>query len=325
MAAKARGRERLAVIIVSHNDAHWLGACISSVYERAGDLDVEIVVVDSGSSDGTGDLVSRAFPAVRLVTSANRGFAAANNRGLETVEGDWVLFLNPDTEVVEGTLELLISLLRQRPTVGLAAVRHLTPDGAVFPTMRRFPNALRWLFEALGSERAPFQASWLGERELDATRYEHETPCDWTTGAFMLVRRAAIESAGNWDERFFLYCEETDLCLRIHQAGWDIWHFPQLTIVHHANKAGWNESLAAQSAFARRLYMAKHFSAAHRVAGIAALGLGYGLRALARSRDPEVDAGRRACARAALATLAGRRPPPFGNPTSDDNPRADGR
>ena len=154
-----------------------------------------------------------------MVATQNRGFAAANNRGLEVVDADWVLFLNPDTEIVAGTLADLVSLVRARPTVGLAAVRQLDSDGELFPTIRRFPNAFRWLFEALGSEQAPFRASWLGERELDPSRYEHEVPCDWTTGAFMLVRREVIESVGYMDERFFLYCEETDYCLRIHRRG----------------------------------------------------------------------------------------------------------
>ena len=96
----------------------------------------------------------------------------------------------------------------------------------MFPTIRRFPNAFRSLFEALGSERFPFRASWLGERELDLSVYERDVACDWTSGSFMLVRWEALQSAGFMDERFFLYCEETDLCLRIKQAGWEIRHVP---------------------------------------------------------------------------------------------------
>ena len=147
----------------------------------------------------------------------------------------------------------------------------------------------------------------------DLGRYDQETACDWTTGAFMLVRRAAIDSAGYMDERFFLYCEEIDFCLRIRQAGWEVRHFPQVSIVHHAEKAGWSETLAGQMAFARRQYMAKHRPSTG-FAGIAALGLGYALRGMLGSRDPAVDGGRRASARARLATLLGRRPPPLGRP-----------
>jgi GT2 family glycosyltransferase len=307
-------RVSLAVVVVSHNDAHWLQSCLTSVDERAGDLDLEVVVVDSGSTDATQEVVAHEFAHARIIATENHGFAAANNRGLELVDSDWVLFLNPDTEIVSGTLAELVRIVSARPTVGIAAVRQVTGDGELFPTIRRFPNALRALFEALGSERAPIRASWLGERELDRARYQDETPCDWTTGAFMLVRREAIESVGFLDERFFLYCEETDYCLRVHQAGWEIRHFPQMTIVHHANKAGWDRRLAAQAAFARRQYMAKHFSPLHRVAGIAALGLGYALRGVLGSRDPDIDQGRRRAAWASLAVLLGVSPPPFGEP-----------
>lgn len=307
-------RERLGVIVVSHNDAHWLPACLSTLHARAGDVDLSVVVVDSGSSDDTAGFVRRAFPGVEVVLTENRGFAAANNRGLKRLDCDWILFLNPDTEITDGTLEELVALVRSRPSVGLAGVRQVTAAGDVFPTIRRFPNAVRSLFEALGSERAPFRASWLGERELDPEAYEREGPCDWTTGAFMLVRREAIESVGCMDERFFFYCEETDYCFRIRQAGWEIRHFPQLTVVHHANKAGWNARLAAQAAFARRQYMRKHFSPAHRVAGTVSLAIGYALRTTVPDRATEAHFGRRDAARTALRALVGRTPPPFGTP-----------
>lgn len=302
------------MIIVSHNHAGWLRPCLTSVRAMSGDLAVEIIVVDSGSSDDTGALVRGEFPEVRLLTTENRGFAAANNRALEAVDADWVLFLNPDTEILTGTLADLVSLLRARPNVGLASVRQVDADGVLHPTMRRFPNALRSLFEALGSERLPFHSSWSGERILDLASYEHETSCDWTTGAFMLVRKAAIENAGYMDDRFFLYCEEVDFCLRIRQAGWQVWHFPQLTILHHVNKAGSNATLSAQMAFARRQYMAKHYSPVHRAAGIFSIGLGYALRSVVPRGDPGNDREQRACAQAALMTLIGLAPPPFGYP-----------
>ena len=128
----------------------------------------------------------------------------------------------------------------------------------MFPTIRRFPNAARSLFEALGSERWPLRASWLGERELDLDVYERDVPCDWTTGSFMLLRRSALQSAGFLDERFFLYCEETDLCLRVIRAGWEVRHLPSLTILHHADKEFANTRLQAQAAFAKRQYFEKN-------------------------------------------------------------------
>jgi N-acetylglucosaminyl-diphospho-decaprenol L-rhamnosyltransferase len=204
-----------------------------------------------------------------------------------------------------------------RPGIGFASVRQVLPDGTLFPTIRRFPSPLRALGEALGSERLGLGGAVLGERELAAEPYERETDADWLTGAFMLLRREALEGAGLLDERFFMSSEETDLCFRVKAAGWRVVHLPAMTIVHHAGKRGTNPRMDAQYAFARRLFARKHFSPASRAAYLAALGLRYGLRALAPDRPAEAGgdgALRRASAKLSLQTLAGVKPPPFGAP-----------
>jgi GT2 family glycosyltransferase len=302
--------DRLSVIIVAHNSANWLAACLSSIEERSGSIDVEVVVVDSGSTDHTVDFVRREFPAARVLTTENRGFAAANNRGLEAVDTEWVLFLNPDTEILSGTLEEVVSMLRARPAVALAGVKQIDENGVMDPTIRRFPNAARTLFDGLGGERLGINAPWLGERVLDDALYERETSCDWTVGSFMLARKQAIDEIGGMDERFFLYCEETDLCLRLKQAGWNVIHLPQMTIFHQSSRTT-SEALSRQMALSRRQYMAKHFSPVHRLAGTVALGLGYALRALTPGRGSD-RARERLYARCAFLTTFGLRPPPFG-------------
>jgi N-acetylglucosaminyl-diphospho-decaprenol L-rhamnosyltransferase len=303
-------QNRLSVIIVSANSAKWLRPCLTTLYERASDVELDVVVVAAGCTDETVALVEEEFPQARTISCENRGFAYANNCALRTVDTDWILLLNPDTEILEGSFADVIARLGSRPTVGLVGVRQVTPDGQLFPTIRRFPNAVRSLFEAVGSERFPFRASWLGERELDLRVYERDVACDWTSGSFMLLRHEALQSAGFMDERFFLYCEETDLCLRIKQAGWEIRHLPYLTILHHANKEGWNPRLDAQAAYAKRQYFRKHLPPVHRFSAIAGLLLGYTLRSAIGGGDP----GRRESSHAALTTLLGLRPPPFGEP-----------
>ena len=304
----------LAVIVVSTNEAQWLRPCLSTLFAHLGEIRADVVVADNRSTDGTGELVEREFPAARVVTCENYGFGHANNRGLLTTNARYVVFLNPDTEIREGSFAELVARMDASPRLGLAGVKQITPDGQVFPTIRRFPNAVRALFEAMGSERYPLRASWLGERELDLSRYERETDCDWTSGSFMLARREALESAGYFDERFFIYSEETDLCLRIKSAGWDIRHLPSMTVLHHAQKAGVNPKMASQDAYARKQYSRKHFSPAHRGAYLGALALGYGVRAVAPRRDREVASGRRSESRAALSVLLGLKAPPFGSP-----------
>ena len=143
-------RADLAVIVVSTNEAKWLTPCLSSVYEH-GPISLEVVVADDESTDGTRELVESAFPDALVVTCRNRGFGHANNRGVEATDSRYVLLLNPDTEILQGTLAGLIDALDARPTVGAVGVRQVTPDGRLDPTIRRFSTATRWFFEAIGS------------------------------------------------------------------------------------------------------------------------------------------------------------------------------
>jgi GT2 family glycosyltransferase len=302
----------LAVIIVSTNEARWLRPCLRTVFDRAGDISLDVVVADNESTDGTRELVEGELRPARVVTCENRGFSHANNRALQTCDARYVLFLNPDTEILDGTLADLVRALDERPSVGLAGVKQVTADGELFPTIRRFPNALRALGEAFGGERLPLRAGWLGERELDLARYDREVACDWTSGSFLFARREAIESGGFLDERFFIYSEETDFCLRIKQAGWEIRHLPTMTILHHAEKAGVNPKMAAQDAFTRLQYARKNFSPAHKAAYLAALNARYLTRlGIAAARR---DAARRSASLRALRVVFGIDDPPFGEP-----------
>lgn len=305
--------EDLAVIVVSTNEAQWLRGCLTSVLEHRGGCSLDVVVADNASTDGTAELVRAEFPQARVVSCENRGFAHGNNRALETTDARYVLFLNPDTEILNGTFAVLVRHLDEHPEVGLAGVIQLTPEGDIYPTARYFPNALRAFGQALGSERLPFRSQMLYERELDLERYARVFECDWTSGSFMLARREALESAGYLDERFFIYSEEPDLCLRIKRAGWKVCHLPAMTIVHHAGKGGMRPKMWAQDAYARMQHAHKHFSPVHRGIYTAALGFGYGIRAIA----PVLDAsrsGRRDAALAALRVMVGLDRPPFGEP-----------
>jgi GT2 family glycosyltransferase len=305
-------RRDLSVIVVSTNESRWLDACLSTVYAHAGSARLDVVVVDNESRDGTAELVRERFPDARVVRCPNRGFPHANNRALMTPMARYVLFLNPDTEVLEGDFGTLVDMLDRRPDVGMLGVKQRTGDGALYPTMRRFPNAARAMGEALTSERWPLRPSWVGERNLDVDAYEVEQECDWTVGAYMLARREALRSAGFMDERFFLFSDEPDLCLRIRRAGWRILHSPAMTIVHHAGKAGVDGRLLAQEVYARGIYARKHFAPPHRLLYLGALAARYGLRAAVPGGEHADQ--RRTASRRALRTLAGRQTPPFGAP-----------
>ena len=305
----------LAIIIVSTNEAHWLRPCLSTVFDHLGDISADVVVVDNDSHDGTADLVTNEFPDARVVWSANHGFCHANNRAIMTCNARYVLLLNPDTEIAEGTFAELVRLMDERPTVGLMGVRQITGEGHLVETMRLFPSALNALGDALGAERLSRRPRWLGERIIDRPAYERESECDWTTGAFMFVRREAIESAGMLDERFFMYSDEADFCRRIKTAGWEVRHLPRMTIVHHAFKDGVKPSVDCLSAHSRMKYARKHFSPGHRMAYGGAVMLRHVVRSVYAGRG-ETGRLKRDANRQVIATLLGRAPVPHADKTS---------
>jgi N-acetylglucosaminyl-diphospho-decaprenol L-rhamnosyltransferase len=307
------GLDDLAVIIVSYNSERWISPCLRSILDSVGSLRVDVVVVDADSTDGTADIVED-FSGARLLRCPNRGFAYANNRGLMTTDARHVLFINPDTKILRGSLSELVARMDERPEVGLAGVRQVHADGRLDLTIRRFPNASRALGDALSAEKLPRRPDWLGERELGLALYEREVECDWTAGSFMLARREAIESAGFMDERFFMYSEETDFCRRIRSAGWAVRHFPWMTILHYGAVAGVDPRIESLSAHSRLAYARKHFSPVHRALYFGTVVLRHGLRAFLARRDDK-GARRRAANRAALSTIFGRMPVPHGPPS----------
>jgi GT2 family glycosyltransferase len=312
----------LTFVIVTHNRGDLAVATIRSARSVLGALTTQWLIVDSGSSDGTPELVEQAFPDITVERHPNIGFAAANNKAIENARGRYLLFLNPDVEVAHGSFEPLVARLDQRPSIGIASVTQLDDDGHLQFTIRRDPSVLRTLAEALGLPRIPgFRAC--GERDLRADRYRGELPVDWLVGALLLVRAEALRAVGPFDERFFLYSEETDWCYRFRQAGWTVTHEPLMAVTHHTSGT-YSPDLLAQLSYAKTLFASKHYGHV-RAAGIrAGLVLRHLLRNLAGampradgSADVRLEAERRA-----LVVVLGLRPPPFAGQAGADHDQA---
>lgn len=221
----------LAVVVVNHNAGAYLLRCLRSVFERAGGIELEVVVVDNASTDGSADAAAEAFPEVRLVRAPNRGFAAGVNRGIAATTAPYVLVLNPDAEVSAGTLERLVRLAEERPRAGAIGPMIRNPDGSVYPSGRVVPSvgtALGHAFLGPIWPRNPFTRRY----HLADWDRSSERRVDWISGSAFLLRRSALEEVGPLDERFFLYAEEVDLFKRLREAGWEIRFTPELEVVH---------------------------------------------------------------------------------------------
>jgi GT2 family glycosyltransferase len=264
------------VIVVTHNGREMALATLSSAIAAAGKISVEWFVVDSGSTDGTPDAIARTFQRVQVLRRPNRGFAAANNAGLERTRGRYVLLLNPDVEIRSGRLDQLVAAMDARTDLGMASVVQLGTDGELLPSIRRFPSPLRNLGESLFAAYWPFLRS-LQQLETRAGRYREEQRADWLVGAFLIARRQAVEEVGPMDSRFFLYSEEVDWCYRFWEAGWPVAHLPVMAVTHHVGGRS-SGDLRAQLSHSRVLFATKHFGKARATAIRAALGLGHAIR-----------------------------------------------
>lgn len=234
--AEATEPPLLEVVIVSASGGRkLLRDCLRSLERhplRQGAM--AVWVVDNASGDGTADAVHSEFPWVRLeALDWNSGFSIANNIALRASTAPYLLLLNPDTAVTEGSLDHMVDLMRERPEVGMAGCRLVLRDGRFDHAAKRsFPTPLSALahFTRVGRWRrtprflAQYRAPELGEHELGEV--------DAVNGAFMLVRRPALEQVGLLDERYWLYMEDLDWCYRFKQAGWLVWYQGDVDVVH---------------------------------------------------------------------------------------------
>lgn len=227
----------LSIIIVNWNVRDLLRACLRSIEQTCSDLAVEIIVVDSASVDGSQAMVTTEFPQVILVASSeNLGFPKGNNWGFAKATGQYILLLNPDTEVRENALYLLVDFLKMQPNVGVVGPQLLNSDGSIQSSRRRFPTWLTGFFES--TWLAPLAPQYVLKQFYMADVPDNQqADVDWITGACMLTRRDIIDQVGGMDEAYFMYSEELDWCRRIKEAGWRIVYLPQAQVVHHVGKS----------------------------------------------------------------------------------------
>jgi len=223
----------VSVVIVSWNTRTLLQKCLASVFECAGQVDLEVFVVDNASHDGSAEMVVREFPAVRLIRNTeNRGFAAANNQALPLTRGRYVLLLNPDTVILERAIQKVVAFADTRPEVGVVGCRVLQNATELQDTCSRFPGPLSLLLIGIGLHRL-WPRSWPVRRAGHALAQDTERNVDVVAGMFMLVRRSAMEQVGLLDEDYFVYGEEADWCFRFWKAGWPCVFTPTAEIIHH--------------------------------------------------------------------------------------------
>jgi GT2 family glycosyltransferase len=224
---------KLSIVIICWNDWKVLEDCLRSIFAGTHKTEFEIVVSDNGSTDGSVEKIRAQFPAVRVVENrANVGFAKGNNAGIREARGKYVLILNPDTIIHDGSLDRWIEFADRHPEGGAFGCRVQNPDGTYQRSARPFPTIPRYLaaalyFRFLGQLRRPVLTP-----EYDWWKGDTEREVDWQSGCCVMLRGGLLKQLGGFDEQFFYQFEEVDLCRRVWNAGYRIRFTPHASITH---------------------------------------------------------------------------------------------
>jgi N-acetylglucosaminyl-diphospho-decaprenol L-rhamnosyltransferase len=239
----------LAIVIVSWNVQELLEACLASVYEglKNSNLVGEVWVVDNASTDDSAAMVRERFPQARLMANeTNVGFAAANNQalwamGFPSAERHklprYVLLLNPDTEVLGDALATMVRFLDENPQAGVAGAKLLYPDGRLQHSVFAFPSLAQAFLDFFPLHYRLLNSRLNGRYPRKSYERGEPFPIDHPLGAALMARGEAVRKVGLLDERFFIYCEEIDWCMRVKRAGWGIYCVPGAEVVHHEAKS----------------------------------------------------------------------------------------
>ncbi len=241
----------LSIIIVNWNTKELLLPCVRSACESAQGISREVIIVDNGSRDGSGNEVKKTFSFIHLVENEkNLGFAKAVNQGLQKASGRYVLLLNPDTQVKEKAIEELVSFMETHSRAGISGVQLLNSDGSKQNSIANFPS--------LGTELLNKSLlRWLFPKKFPGKEKDYPEPIevDSVIGACMMVRRDALDQVGLLDEDYFLFLEETDWCYRMKRAGWKIYHIPQAEVYHFQGRSAEKEKRKARVEYYRSRYL----------------------------------------------------------------------
>jgi GT2 family glycosyltransferase len=223
----------VSIVIVSWNTRDILRDCLASIFAETRGVRFEVIVVDNASSDDSVEMIRCEFPEVTLIGNCdNRGFAAANNQGIDAAQGRYVLLLNPDTVVLDGAIDKSVGFADAHPQAAVVGCKVLNSDRTLQRSCFMFPSALNLFLLATYLDRLFSRNRFFGRDRMSWWDADDSRPVDVVSGCFMLVRRETIDQVGKLDERYFMYGEETDWCYRFTKAGWKVLFTPDAQIIH---------------------------------------------------------------------------------------------
>jgi GT2 family glycosyltransferase len=224
---------KLSIIILCWNDLGVISNCLQSIYASTHSTEFEVIVSDNGSTDGTAEFIRKNFPQVHVIENGtNLRFAKANNVGIRASQGEYILILNPDTLIHDGTLDKLVVFADQHPEAGAFGCRVLNPDGTYQISARPFVSLRGEWIVALKLRSLGYFSDWFLGDSYIGWKGDTQRTIDRHSGCFILARGDLLRRLGGFDEQFFYYYEDLDLCRRIWDGGYSIIFNPEMTITH---------------------------------------------------------------------------------------------
>ena len=255
---------KLSVIIVNYNVEYFVDQCLDSVKKAIKQLPVEVIVIDNASMDGSVEVLKNKHSNCTLIfNEKNVGFSKANNQGIECAKGEYILLLNPDTIVEESTFEKVIAFMDAHPNAGGLGVRMIDGRGTFLPESKRgLPTPMVAFYKIFGLSTIFPKSKRFGHYHLGHLPENETNKIDVLSGAFMLIRKKALDTVGMLDETFFMYGEDIDLSYRIQKGGYDNYYFPETSIVHYKGESTKKSSVNYVFVFYRAMiiFAKKHFS-----------------------------------------------------------------
>ncbi|HUV05708.1 MAG TPA: glycosyltransferase family 2 protein [Armatimonadota bacterium] len=252
----------LSVVIVNWNTRDYLLRCLESIRADSSAGAAEVIVVDNGSSDGSAQMVRERFGEVSLIENAeNLGYAEANNQGISASRGEYILLLNPDTELKPGVLGALVSFAKGHPDAAAVGCRLAAPDGKVQRSCRSFPGPLGVLFEYAGLSRLFPRRRLFGSYRMTYFDYSRDAEVDQPMGSCLLISRKAWDGVGKFDKDFPIFFNEVDWCYRAKQMGWKVYFTAGAEVVHYggASTRQVRPQMVRESHRALRKFYQKHY------------------------------------------------------------------
>ena len=255
-------RTNLSVIIVTWNVRECLKDCIDSIYRAATGIAIEIIIVDNNSDDGTPGYVQSMYPGIQVIkNNSNKGFGKACNQGFRAAKGEYILFLNPDTILLDDCLNQTLAFLKSQQDCAFIGCRMLNPDKSLQPSIRKFLTNTNLVMEHVTRFFKPASAM---RQKYDYLVFPHEKTqvVDWLIGAFLMCPRSIFEALQGFDEEFFMYHEDTDICYRAAQQGKKVYFFADASMIHFGNQSGkkrFGDQTILEYYKAKHTFLKKHY------------------------------------------------------------------